>query len=245
MAKSSCVRSANWARIRRTTTSLGLWNRSRSTRLGATTARSAATTIAWTVPTSAASATPTAASTSDSASAAPRPSEQPTENDLTRDVATQNSSSTAMTRRCAASSAGSAASQARPASALIEAGADALAGSEGRREVLDPPDDADRVVVHRAGGIGLVVGHPVEHRGDHPLEHHAGHVGADAPVKAEPEAHVPVALAGEVDLVRAREDLGVAVGHRPRQPDPFALLNSVPAITQSAEIVRASPGAGQ
>ena len=40
----------------------------------------------------------------------------------------------------------------------------------------------------------------------------------------EAEAGVPVALAVELDLVRVLEHRGVPVGHRPRQPEPVALL---------------------
>ena len=54
---------------------------------------------------------------SESASAAPRPSEQPTSSDLTVGQASHRSASPAITRRCAASSPGSVASQARPVSA--------------------------------------------------------------------------------------------------------------------------------
>ena len=60
---------------------------------------------------------PSAASMSDSASAAPRPSEQPTSSDITSGQVSHKSARRAMTRRCAASSSGSAASQARPVSA--------------------------------------------------------------------------------------------------------------------------------
>ena len=111
-----------------------------------------------------------------------------------------------------------------PGDRLVEPVADPRAGGEGGGQVLHALDDADRLVVLGARGVADVVGHPVEHRDDHPLEHHAGHVGADAAVDAEAEAVVPVAGAGQVDLVGVGEDLGVAVGHRPRQPEPLALL---------------------
>jgi hypothetical protein len=62
---------------------------------------------------------PSAASMSDSASAAPRPREQPTDSEVTSGVTSQNSISPAMTRRCAASSPGSAASHARPVVAPV------------------------------------------------------------------------------------------------------------------------------
>ena len=41
---------------------------------------------------------------------------------------------------------------------------------------------------------------------------------------ADAEAEVPVALSVEDDLVGIGEDLGIAVGHRPRQPEPLAAL---------------------
>ena len=95
-----------------------------------------------------------------------------------------------------------------------------------------------------ARGVAHVVGHPVEHRGEHRLEHHAGHVGADAAVDAEPEAEVPVAGTVQVDLVRVGEDRGsrLAIAHDSQSRSPS--LNCWPAISQSAEMVRPSPGAG-
>src|SRR6266581_5268061 len=107
---------------------------------------------------------------------------------------------------------------------LVEPGSEPGAGGEGGREVLHALDHADGLVMDRAGRVALVVGHPVEHGGDHALEHHPGHVRADAAVDAQPEAVVPVAGAGQVDLVGVVEYRRVAVGHRPGQPEPLALL---------------------
>ena len=90
--------------------------------------------------------------------------------------------------------------------------------------MLHALDDADRLVVHGSVRIATVVGHPVEHRGEHPLEHRARHVGPDAAVQAQAEAVVPVARAGQVDLVGVGEHRGIAVGHGPGQPYPLALL---------------------
>ena len=99
-----------------------------------------------------------------------------------------------------------------------------LAGGERRGQVLHALDDPDGLVVHGAFGVAHVVGHPVEHGGQHRLEHRPGDIRADAAVHADAEAEVPVALSVHDDLVGLVEHRRVTVGHRPRDPQPLALL---------------------
>src|SRR6476620_203329 len=84
---------------------------------------------------------------------------------------------------------------------LVEARTQPLAGGERRRQVLHSLDDADGLGVLGALGVAYIVGHPVEHGGEHRLEDGAGDVGADAAMHADAEAEVPVAFSVEDDLV--------------------------------------------
>ena len=100
-------------------------------------------------------------------------------------------------------------------------------GREGGRQLAHALDDADALVVDGAFGIAAVVGHPVQNRGQHRLEHRARHVRSDAAVHADAEAEVPVAFTVEYDAVRVGEHRGVAIGHGPRNPQPLTLFELV------------------
>lgn len=99
--------------------------------------------------------------------------------------------------------------------------------------------------MHGTLGHAPVVGHAIEDREDHRLEHRARRVRPDAPVHAEAEAEVPVSLPVEDEVVGIGEEAGsrLAIAHDNQSRCPPS-RSTVPPTVMSAEMVRASPGAG-